>query len=342
MHPATLSVIVPAWNAAAYLPLCLDAILASTYQPQEIILVDDGSNDSTCEVAHSRGVTVLKMGIQSGPGAARNYAAQTATGEILFFVDADVVIHPDAVERVIHNFQANPEISAVFGSYDKEPAEKNFLSQYKNLFHHYVHQKSSTDASTFWAGCGAVRRDVFLDAGGFDCRRYRRPSIEDIELGYRLNQKGHSIILDKQLLGKHLKRWTLRSLLHADVFCRAIPWARLILQTKKMAPDLNLKLYHRVSAVLAWLSLVLVLATFVQPKALPLAGLLGLIVLLLNRDFYFFFLRHAGTLFTIRVIPLHFMYYLYSSGAFAFCFLSHLLQWRSNDRATASRSDDGT
>jgi cellulose synthase/poly-beta-1,6-N-acetylglucosamine synthase-like glycosyltransferase len=83
---------------------------------------------------------------------------------VLFFVDADVMVSPDAIERVLGYFHREPEIDALFGSYDDQPAEPNFLSQYRNLLHHYVHQCGREEASTFWGACGAIRRDVFLAA----------------------------------------------------------------------------------------------------------------------------------------------------------------------------------
>jgi cellulose synthase/poly-beta-1,6-N-acetylglucosamine synthase-like glycosyltransferase len=73
-----------------------------------------------------------------------------AKGEILFFVDADVAVPPDAVGQMSAVFQQNPDLAAVFGSYDDRPFETNFLSQYRNLFHHYVHQTAKEEAATFW------------------------------------------------------------------------------------------------------------------------------------------------------------------------------------------------
>ena len=112
----------------------------------------------------------------------------------MFFVDADVTVPSDAVGQVATLFQGEPDIAALFGSYDDNPGEATFLSQYRNLLHHYVHQHAREDAATFWGACGAIRRDVFLALGGFD-ETYAKPSIEDIELGYRLKQAGYSITI---------------------------------------------------------------------------------------------------------------------------------------------------
>jgi GT2 family glycosyltransferase len=130
----------------------------------------------------------------------------------------------------------------VFGSYDDQPRDKGLVSQYRNLLHHYVHQTANCDASTFWAGCGAVRRSVFTEVGGFHENFRPICSIDDIELGYRLRRAGHRILLDKDLQGTHLKRWTLWSVISTDITHRAIPWARLVIESKNAPNDLNLKI----------------------------------------------------------------------------------------------------
>src|SRR5690606_2357585 len=96
------------------------------------------------------------------------------------------------------------------------PAASNILSQYKNLFHHFVHQQGRREAKTFWAGCGAIRRSVFEEVGGFSTA-YGRPCIEDIELGSRLVRAGRRIVLDKSIQARHLKRWSLWSVIKSDV-----------------------------------------------------------------------------------------------------------------------------
>lgn len=120
-------------------------------------------------------------------------------------------------------FSRELDLAALIGSYDDAPGATNFLSQYRNLLHHYVHQTGNEEASTFWGACGAVRREVFLAMGGFD-ESYRQASIEDIELGYRLKRAGLKILLCKALQVKHLKRWEAGSLLKADFCYRALPW----------------------------------------------------------------------------------------------------------------------
>src|SRR5262249_50067799 len=159
----------------------------------EIVVVDDASTDDSSTVASRLGARVFRLPANAGPAAARNHGARHASGDILFFVDADVVVGPDAIARVGAALGRHPATAAVFGSYDATPVDSGIVSRYKNLLHHYVHQSGAAEASTFWAGCGAIRRAAFEEVGGFDEARYRRPSIEDIELGYRLRRAGHRI-----------------------------------------------------------------------------------------------------------------------------------------------------
>src|SRR6202035_2626969 len=213
------------------------------------IVVDDRSTDITPEIAERYGVRYLQTPRTMGPGGARNLGSQHARGDILAFIDSDVVVHPGALGLFVEDFLRDPGISAVFGSYDDEPAWPTFIAQYKNLMHHYVHQVSSESPVTFWAGCGAIRKSVFEEVGGFDDTKYTLPSIEDIALGLRLVQSGRTVFLDKRIQAKHLKRWTFKSMLRADILNRAVPWSQLILQTRQLPRDLNLTYSSRVSSL---------------------------------------------------------------------------------------------
>src|SRR5580765_3663448 len=168
VDPVLISIIVPVYNNPSDLRECLSALIESSCPRSEMIVVDDGSTDDTPSVATEMGVAVLRLAKNSGPSAARNYGVRHARGEIIFFVDADVVVMPGAVSRVLKTFNEKPDVDAVFGSYDACPRANGVVSQYRNLLHHFVHQTGNPEASTFWAGCGAVRRAAFEEIGGFD------------------------------------------------------------------------------------------------------------------------------------------------------------------------------
>lgn len=312
-----LTVIVPARNAAGTLPRCLSALAASTLPPSEVIVVDDGSTDSTGALAARLGARVLRLSDGPlGPASARNRGAELARSEILVFVDADVAVRTETLARIRDRFSADPDLAALFGSYDDNPPEPGLVSRYKNLVHHYTHQRSRPDASTFWAGCGAIRRDDFLNANGFD-ESYRYPSIEDIELGFRLRTAGRRIRSCPEIQAAHLKRWSLASLIHTDIVRRAIPWSRLIVRTGNLPNDLNVGWGARLSALAAWLTVASLVLGWWEPRAclatLPALAMLGT----LNRELLGFFRRHGGVGFAVGAGLLHGLYFLYSSLVFA-------------------------
>jgi GT2 family glycosyltransferase len=320
-----ISVLIPVYNGGQYVNQCLEALEASSYQEFEIIVVDDASTDESAAISRKKGVTVLQLPKRGGPAAARNRGAEIARGEILLFLDSDVLVKCDTIERVAATFLSDPDIAAVFGSYDDAPAERNFCSQYKNLYHHFVHQHANPEASTFWAGCGAIRREIFQQIGGFDQLKYPESSIEDIELGYRLRGLGYRIRLDKGLQVKHLKRWTLGSLLRTDIFRRAVPWSKLILESEQKVNDLNLRTSDRVSAGSVGLSIgMLLLSLFKFQVVYGVLPLLA-IVFLLNYPLYAFLMtrtkinipKRGGVRFLLFAFPLHLFYFLYSSFTFA-------------------------
>jgi hypothetical protein len=250
-------------------------------------------------------------------------------------VDADVVLPPEALRLIADDFGADAQLAAVFGSYDDEPAWPTFISQYKNLMHHYVHQNSNESAATFWAGCGAIRRVVFEEFGGFDGASYLAPSIEDIALGLELARCGRRIRLDKRLRVKHLKRWTLRGLLRADILYRAVPWTFLILKKRHLPRDLNLTYASRASSALVGLLFLGVLLQALRlGGALKISALvtlgsfvsIALLLLVLNWDVYRFFERKRGWWFAARAVPMHWLYYLYSGVTFGVCVVIHFIR----------------
>ena len=109
-----ISIIVPVYNNSRDLKESLSALIASSPPSSEIIVVDDGSTDKSASVAAGMGVRVLRLPNNSGPAAARNHGARHAQGEILFFVDADLVVGPGAVRRVLRLFEEQPDITGMY------------------------------------------------------------------------------------------------------------------------------------------------------------------------------------------------------------------------------------
>lgn len=346
-----VSVVIPVKNGGNDFELCLKGLRKSDYGNYELIVVNDSSTDNTVQIAEKYGATVLHCSDfffkhksdfpyreSIGPAGARNIGARHAKGNIIFFIDSDVVPKKDNINRIIEVFKKKGNIAAVFGTYDNNPGCQNFISQYKNLLHTYVHQTSLAEAETFWAACGAIKKDIFLKMEGFDLKTFRLPSVEDIDLGYRLKDANHRIYLDKGLQVKHLKQWTFKSMLKTDVFHRAIPWTRIMFQRKHFPKDLNLQTHHRTSGIMVLMISILMFLIlgstiikfwqyafwgrnpYYNGPLLPISLLLvvGLLitVVFLNYKLYWLFLKRKGVGFMLKSIPLHLFYYLYSTVTF--------------------------
>jgi GT2 family glycosyltransferase len=333
----SISIVIPVHNGGEQFRQCLSSLEKFAPKETEIIVVADGDENSA-NLAKSFGLQAIEIPTAGGPAKARNVGAQVAKGDVLFFLDADVTIAAQTIERVISVFQQQPNLAALIGSYDDLPGATNFLSQYKNLFHHYTHQTAKEEASTFWGACGAIRRDIFWQVGGFD-ESYRLPCVEDIELGYRLKQAAYEIKLCKNLQVKHLKRWGVVSLLKAEFFYRALPWTALILRDRQLNNDLNLQWSSRISAILVYTCLGAVVLTWWWFPALSIALFASLALLILNRSVYQFFYAKRGLVFAIATIPWHWLYYFYSGLAFAIGSIRYLLFDKiSGDRSTKTIS----
>ncbi len=327
-----LSVIVPAFQCTPYLRVTLDALQRSTLPRAawELIVVDDCSTDDTADFARTMADLVLTTTDgPRGPGCARNIGARHAHGDVVVFVDADVVVAPDTLALIDARMQ-DRSIGAVFGSYDAYPSAPGTISQYRNLLHHYVHHENPGEASTFWAGCGAIRRTAFLAVGGFDERRFPRPQIEDIELGYRLRAMGETIILDPHVQGKHLKRWTLQGMIRTDLRERAIPWMHLLIERREILSTgpLNLRWRQKVLTLSTCLALLLVGVAAIMRDArwlLP-AGLLAGLTILGDFALLAWFSRTRGLVFASTVLPLRWAFYIISGIGAAWAIATH--RWR--------------
>jgi len=310
-----VSIVIPAHGKTAAFGSCLRGVFGSDFADFECLVVDDGSPDDLGGLLKSYPVKLVRLEERRGPAFARNRGAEAASSDIIFFLDSDVEPHRDAVGKVVAFMREHPSAAAVFGSYDDAPVGSDFFSQYRNLFHHYTHQVSREKALTFWAGCGAVRRDALRKVGGFD-ENYTRPCVEDIELGYRLNRGGFDVRLDKTLQVTHHKRWTFAGLVRADIFDRALPWTALLMQHGKMANDLNITITARVSALLLFVAVAGLGAGVFWRPGLICGFALVLLVVFLNRSVYIFYREKRGLWFALRAIPMHLLYMFYSGLAF--------------------------
>jgi hypothetical protein len=296
----TLTVVIPATDAPRTLGHAVAAVERAENGPEEVIVVD---RPRAC-----------------GPAAARNRGAARATQDVLVFIDADVEVHEDTFTRIRRAFDDEPTLAAVFGSYDDAPRPGGVVSDFRNLLHHHVHHQGEGPATTFWAGLGAVRRGVFCRLDGFD-EGFQRPSVEDIELGMRLAATGARLRLDPAIQGKHLKRWTFRSMVKTDLLDRGVPWLLLVIRRRSSSTALNLGWSNRAATAA---SLVFVVA--LVRRNVPMTAAMVALLLVLDRRFYALLARRGGVRLVVAGFPLHVTHRVTAAAALPIVFTNLLLR----------------
>jgi len=205
------SVVIPNHNGAATLGEVLRAVRAAAPVGTEVIVADDASSDGSEALAGEFGAGLVRSPVCRGAAPTRNLGAAAASGEILVFLDSDVVVPPGTFEILEGRFR-DPEVAGVIGLLKPVTRFGNLCSQYKNYYMHYTYLKLPERVSVFYTSLAAVRVSVFRELGGFD-EAYRSATIEDLEFGIRLSRAGRVLLIDKRLQVDHIRRYGLKSLL---------------------------------------------------------------------------------------------------------------------------------
>nr|MDT0657614.1 glycosyltransferase [Micromonospora sp. DSM 115978] len=180
-----VSIIIPNYNYGNSIGLCIDAALRQTYAPVEVIVVDDHSTDDSRRIAGERDVTLLCTPRNSGVAVARNTGAAAARGEILFFVDSDVALCPDAVSKALDELSAHPEYGAVCGIYQDEPLIRDSVVEECRVLQAYCWRMTSLGTVSFlFSSLTAIPRRVFEQVGPFNPRLRQ---TEEVEYGERMS-----------------------------------------------------------------------------------------------------------------------------------------------------------
>ncbi|WP_431934534.1 glycosyltransferase family 2 protein [Micromonospora sp. RP3T] len=196
----TVSVVIPVWNATKTLRHCLDAVAAQTHPPVEVLVVDDGSTDGSAAVAAAAGVRVLVQPVNGGVSAARNAGVAASRGEVVFFVDSDVALAPDAIANALAVLAADPDCGCVHGVYAPEPLiDDGPVERYRVLHLHSALTRAVGPIDTAVFALAAVPRAVLRDLGPFD---ENLRSAEDDEYSERLLTR-YRIRLTDTVVGRH-------------------------------------------------------------------------------------------------------------------------------------------
>jgi glycosyltransferase involved in cell wall biosynthesis len=297
-----ISVVIPVHNGASTLPRVLDAMKAANPAPGEIILVDDGSTDESAGIAREAGVCLLSLEQNLGAAIAKNRGASTASGDILFFTDADIIVPHDIFARLGRAFQ-DANCDAVVGLLDQDIPERNFATQFKNLWMNFTYARFANRAriGLFYTSVAAIRRERFVQLGGFD-EHYRGASVaEDTEFGQRAWSKGITIKLDPGLRVVHLKEYALGGLLREDLV-RSAALTRLRLRKWGQPFFTSVPTFYQVAVPTAYLTaFALIWGALIASPTFALIALTAIIAFYaLNSPLIRFLARMRGYSFAIR------------------------------------------
>ena len=213
MAEPEVSIIIPVHDGGETLFQCLEAATSQKSSALEIIVVDNASTDESADIARKFKCKVISLERNRGAAGGRNAGAAEAHGEILLFVDADIVLPDTAVAKVRSWFNAHPDYSALVGVLSERCPLHNLTSQYFNLRKRFDYLQLRQPISVLYGGIHAIWREAFEDAGGFD---ESFPEVEDAELGSRLAEAGRKIGLDHDLEAIHLHRTNIWNLIRSD------------------------------------------------------------------------------------------------------------------------------
>jgi glycosyltransferase involved in cell wall biosynthesis len=290
-----ISVVLPVHDGARTLERALSALFASSFQDFELIVIDDASTDGSAAIAERFPARVLRSPARAGAFACRNRGGDGARGDILLFLDADVVVQADTLAQVERRFR-DPGMACLIGLYALEHPNDDLASVYKNTWIRFSYLSAADRVDWFFTAIGALRRDVWMRSKRFGEAFNTRYGGGDIDFGRSLAGDGVSIVLDKDLAVVHQKRFGLAGLLAND-FRRAFGWSRLSLRSGRGLSAArgvaNVDASFVLGTALSWLLFASALGALAGLVPGIACGALAGLYLALNARFYVYVGRHV-------------------------------------------------
>ncbi|MFI0443895.1 glycosyltransferase family 2 protein [Actinomadura sp. 6N118] len=301
----TVSLIVPCHDAARTLRLCLESVLAQTRRPDEIVVVDDASGDDSAAIAAELGARVIRLPENRGVSAARNTGVDNTFGDVLFFLDSDVTLRPDAVENALAILERDPACGCAWGIYEPEPLIDDGPVEWYRILHAVnwgTRQTGEVTGVVF--ALAAIGRATFRETGGFD---ESLRDCEDIEYGHRLVERTR-IVLTDTVRGRHDDGDRLLPIL-AEQWRRALPLIPLAVAAPGGSGGSGRRRVHanRPAGILACaLAMASLPVGLLYPPALLVTAALLVVFALVDPPLLKLVHRHRGPAFTGYFMAVHF------------------------------------
>ncbi|OGL50174.1 MAG: hypothetical protein A2161_11020 [Candidatus Schekmanbacteria bacterium RBG_13_48_7] len=328
-----ISVIIPVYNASKTLDRCMQALIDSEFpnNKYEIIVVDDCSTDRSLEIARTYTCKTFSTPQNSGAAVARNYGSMQAAGDILFFIDSDVLVEPDVLKKIDEKFSKSPHIDAIVGAYRSRQPNNDFFSLYQTAFTFYNHEQCAEgQIFWFWGACGSIKREVFEKIGRFD-EKYSGAGAEDIELGYDLSNQGYTIELDKSISVVHSHKHTFSSIIRNNLK-KSSEWCTLFL-TKNKANKYKhgfTSFRNGFSIILTWITFLFLILYFAEFNTLFWVSLSLSGLLIINFRYYRFMYNEFGKCFLIKGIFFHWLTYFFIGAGIIIGIYKYFFKFNAN------------
>lgn len=328
--PPRISIIIPNYNSAKTIGLCLDAALASTYSNFEIVVVDDCSTDDSATIISRYSCNLVRLPEHGGAARARNIGAANSTGEILFFIDADCLLLPDTVAKAAAAHQEEGDGVIIGGTYTRQPYDQNFFSIFQSVYIHYSETKYCCAPDYIATHAMVISADLFKKSRGFD--EIFLPILEDVEFSHRLKRLGCKLRMRPDILVQHIFNFSFMKSMRNGIK-KSKYWSIYSIKNRDLLGDSGTAsqefkfnvLVCFSSLLLALISILLQSWTFV----LPLPLLFG-VNLYLNRNLIMAFHDTGGSFFAIAALLYYTLVYPFAVG-FGVCsaVFSHHFRLRS-------------
>ena len=312
-----ISVVIPNCNNAATIGKCLEAAFASQYKNFEVIVVDDKSEDDSVEIIKQFPCRLVCLENHSGTSKARNTGAQNASGEFIFFIDADCLLQKDTLSIVNETLMALPRHPPTYGwqdgvviggTYTRIPYDKSFFSIFQSVFVNY--SETRTDNPDYIAAHAMIiSAEAFKKSEGFP--EVFLPIIEDVEFTHRLRRTGFKLIVNPEIQVQHIFNFTfLKSMRNA--FKKTKYWVMYSLKNKDLLTDsgsASKELKTNVVFYFSGLASVTLWIVFQRPVFLYFLLLLFILNVVVNRRLLKTFYETNGILFGVQAFLFYTLLY---------------------------------